>query len=286
MRNKYYIFLLLFLGFCSPKMHAQIIHVVNLDSLLAKSYLNFIESRVPVWLRNYKYNRFHLLEPYNPLGFNTKMINQNKIKSVSPASFLFPGSSFHTLKYKKGNLYIGNPQIFMLGGDTLGIWISESLCDGKNSIAFCDDFISLFKIISTSAECNEIKIPQDSIQKKTLNAKKNNHFFNMDNIYVKSIKNAVEKINNKNISVYEKFFPMFLFSSKQLKSIRHINSLNYKHTDGEIIIGWPTIKISYGCVEVSLKYYSSDVKKSHLMEISKVNYKYNVEQNIWEMQSQ
>ena len=108
----------------------------------------------------------------------------------------------------------------------------------------------------------------------------------MKDPYVKSIKNAVEKINNKNISVYEKFFPMFLFSSKQLKSIRHINSLNYKHTDGEIIIGWPTIKISYGCVEVSLKYYSSDVKKSHLMEISKVNYKYNVEQNIWEMQSQ
>ena len=265
MRNKYYIFLLLFLGFCSPKMHAQIIHVVNLDSLLAKSYLNFIESRVPAWHRDYKYNKFHLLEPYNPLGFNTKMINQNKIKSISPASFQFPGSSLHMLKYKKGNLYIGNPQIFMLGCDTLGIKIFATLCDGKNSYCFCDDFISLFKIISTSAECNEIKIPQDSIQKKTLNAKKNNHFFNMDNIYVKSIKNAVEKINNKNISVYEKFFPMFLFSSKQLKSIRHINSLK-----------WPTIKISYGCVEVSLKYYSSDVKKSHLMEISKVNYKYNV----------
>jgi hypothetical protein len=54
-----------------------------------------------------------------------------------------------------------------------------------------------------------------------------------------------------------------------------------------ILNKWETlVKISYGCVEVSLKYYSADVKKSHLMEISKVNYKYNVEQNIWEMQSQ
>jgi hypothetical protein len=54
-----------------------------------------------------------------------------------------------------------------------------------------------------------------------------------------------------------------------------------------ILNKWETlVKISYGCVEVSLKYYSADVKKSHLMELSKVNYKYNVEQNIWEMQSQ
>lgn len=195
---------------------------LSINNILEESYSNFIKLCLPNWLSNHKIKYFYLLETYNPVGFNSDKITNNVVNKKTDLKLNYKGQIIYEKGYRKNNYYIGYPDIFMIGPDTIGVNISLSYFNNQRSSAFAGSFISLFKISIYNDGFSEIKLSQDSINNIIKNAKLNKQIIGLDSIYIKAIKLAITNLDYDNILIYDKYFPMWVLLSDSMKPYRHL----------------------------------------------------------------
>lgn len=271
--------ILLTVAFLIGSKHITYGQNLLLNDALEWSYSDFMWNVLCTWNNNYRKKDIYFLNNYNPYGFDFSFLgNRWRRRTIIPLKKDTAFSSGLT----RGKMYVGYPDIRVIGKDSLFIKIQMLACHndgtsswGKSSITFfrIENSGNYFKVLFTeTTEQNRIYLEGE--YKEEYNGGK---FIDFYSIYPKAIRRVIDSLLNmgvppQKIYIYDEYFPRRRFLNTN-DSVKHITvGRPYKKVEeeGNYIIGWPFLTIEKGHVAVSM--YCANKQWGEKRLIARVEY--------------